>query len=220
MARWYPDAVGRLQEAAMDLYGDPGYDNVTVAEIAARAGLTRRTFFRYFSDKREVLFFGTSNLEALATQGVMAAPDGLPALEAVAGALAPVAQLSDDDPAHAAFARRRHSLIQANAELRERELSKHASLANALVAALQSRGVTEPAGRLAAVAGLAAFTVGFERWNDDPARRKLGAHVRDAMRSLTAVVCGSVVLKQVASRGRPSPAASSRKATRAKGRSR
>ena len=197
MARWYPDAVGRLQEAAMELYRDPGYDKVTVAEIAARAGLTRRTFFRYFSDKREVLFFGTEKLEALVTEGVMAAPEGTPAIEAVAAALAPVAQRSDEDPVHAEFARQRHAVIQANAELRERELSKHASLASAMVAALRRRGVAEPAARLAAEAGLAAFTVGFERWIHDPARRKMRAHVREATRGLSSVVSGSVVLKQM-----------------------
>ncbi len=202
MARWYPDAVGRLQEAAMELYREPGYDKVTVAELAARAGLTRRTFFRYFPDKREVLFFGTEKLEALATEGVMAAPEGTPALEAVATALAPVAQLSDGDPAHADFVRQRHAVIQANAELRERELSKHDSLASAMAAALRSRGVAEPAARLAAEAGLTAFTVGFQRWIDDPARRRMGTHVREAMRGLASVVVGSVVLKPTASRRR------------------
>ena len=199
----------------MELYRKPGYDKVTVAEIAARAGLTRRTFFRYFPDKREVLFFGTEKLEGLVSEGVLAAAEGTPALEAVATALSPVARLSDEDPAHADFARQRHAVIQANDELRERELSKHASLASAIAAALRYRGVTAPAARLAAEAGLAAFTVGFEQWIDDPKRRSMGNHVREAMRGLGSVVVGSVVLKQ-ATRGRATAIEATQKRTSAK----
>lgn len=191
----------------MELYREPGYDKVTVAEIAARAGVTPRTFFRYFSDKREVLFFGTEKLEASVADGIMAAAEGTSALEAVAMALAPVTRLSDEDPAHASFARQRHAVIQANAELRERELSKHAALGAAMATALRSRGVTERAARLAAEAGLAAFMVGFERWIDDPARRRMGAHVREAMRSLERVVLGSVVLGRTADDASRKPSA-------------
>jgi hypothetical protein len=58
MTRWEPNARGRLEQAALALYGERGFENTTVAEIAARAGLTERTFFRHFADKREVLFAG------------------------------------------------------------------------------------------------------------------------------------------------------------------
>jgi AcrR family transcriptional regulator len=195
MARWEPDAVGRLQAAAVELYREPGYDKVTVAELAARAGLTPRTFFRYFSDKREVLFFGAEKLELLVAEGVVAAPSGTPALEAVAAALAPIARRSDEDPAIADYVRQRHALIRTYAELRERELAKHASLALVTAAALRRRGVPEPAASLAAEAGLAAFTVGFERWAEDPRRRKMRHHVREAMSDLARVVRGSTVLE-------------------------
>jgi AcrR family transcriptional regulator len=187
MGRWEDNAVGRLQEAALELYGDPGYDKVTVAEISERAGLTRRTFFRYFSDKREVLFFGAEKLEAFVMEGVLAAPPGTPALEVVATALAAVTRRSDEDPAFADFARRRHALIRTYAELRERELGKLAALAASAAAALQRRGVVNPAASLAAETGVAAFKVGFERWVDDPRRRKMGYHLREAMRGLTAL---------------------------------
>ena len=214
MARWEPDAVGRLQAAAVELYREPGYDKVTVAELAARASLTPRTFFRYFSDKREVLFFGAEKLETLVEEGVLAAPGGTSALEAVAAALAPIARRSDEDPVIADYVRQRHDLIRTYAELRERELAKHASLAAATAAALRRRGVSEPEASLAAEAGLAAFTVGFERWADDPRRRKMGHHVREAMRGLEAVVLGSAVLEEAATGGRTSPVESSRKACR------
>ncbi len=220
MARWEPDAVGRLQAAAVELYREPGYDKVTVAELAARAGLTPRTFFRYFPDKREVLFFGTDKVEALVEEGVLTAPGGATALQAVAAALAPIARRSDDDAVIADYVRRRHALIRTYAELRERELAKHASLAAATAAALRRRGVSEPAASLAAEAGLAAFTVGFARWADDPRRRKMGHHVREAMRGLEAVVLGSAVLEPLATGGTPSPVDASRKRSGARGRRR
>jgi AcrR family transcriptional regulator len=200
MGRWEDNAVGRLQEAALELYSAPGYDKVTVAEISEHAGLTRRTFFRYFSDKREVLFFGAENLEAFVAEGVLEAPPGTPALEVVATALAAVTRRSDEDPAFADFARRRHALIRTYAELRERELGKLAALAAAAAAALQRRGVADPAASLAAEAGVAAFKVGFERWLDDPRRRRLGHHVHEAMRGL-----GALALEQVATRSNQKP---------------
>jgi AcrR family transcriptional regulator len=200
MGRWEDNAVGRLQEAALELYSASGYDKVTVAEISEHAGLTRRTFFRYFSDKREVLFFGAENLEAFVAEGVLEAPPGTPALEVVATALAAVTRRSDEDPAFADFARRRHALIRTYAELRERELGKLAALAAAAAAALQRRGVADPAASLAAEAGVAAFKVGFERWIDDPRRRRLGHHVHEAMRGL-----GALALEQVATRSNQKP---------------
>ncbi|MDB4941148.1 MAG: regulatory protein TetR [Labilithrix sp.] len=221
MARWEPNAVGRLQAAAMQLYRDPGYDKVTVAEIAARAGLTPRTFFRYFPDKREVLFYATEEVAALVGGGILAAPDGTPAMEAVAEGLARLARLSDEDPVHAGYARLRHTVVQANPELRERELGKAASLASAMTASLERRGVDASAARLAAEAGLAAFKVGFQQWADDPAPRPMEAHLRDAARSLEDLVRGSVVLGQAAAKakkkvGKKATPGASRKTTRAK----
>ena len=142
-----------------------------------------------------MLFFGTERLEAAVTERIAAAPSGARALDAVATALAWVAKLSDDDPAYAAHVRQRNAVIQAHAELRERELSKHARLAVVMATALRSRGVPEPAAKLAAEVGLTAFQVGFERWISQRGRRKMGAHVREAMHALGAVVGGSVVVE-------------------------
>ena len=202
MARWESDAVGRLQAAAVQLYRDPGYDKVTVANIAARAGLTRRTFFRYFADKREVLFFGTEKFQAFVVEGVLAAPEGTPALAAVAAGLAPIAQRSDNDPAIADYVRQRHVLIQTYAELREREHAKHASLASAIAGALRKRGVSQTPARLAAETAISAFTVGVEEWVDDPKRRKMGYHVREAMGTLGALVLEQVDAKRASGKSR------------------
>src|SRR5690348_18488405 len=116
MGRWQPDARVRLQEAALALYGERGYEETTVAEIAERAGLTKRTFFRYFSDKREVLFSGSHELERLWLEGMAAAPADATPLTVVAAGLVPVAEMFTE---RHDFARTRAGIIEANPELRE-----------------------------------------------------------------------------------------------------
>src|SRR5580704_7074757 len=93
MARWEPDAAGRLVEAAMQLYRERGFDRTTVADIAARAGLTERTFFRYFADKREVLFSGAGRLQDFLVERVARAPASMSPIDAVARALAETGEL-------------------------------------------------------------------------------------------------------------------------------
>src|SRR5437879_11940076 len=63
MARWEGGARERLQAAALKRFTEQGFDGTTVAEIAATAGLTERTFFRYFADKREVRFYGSEEFQ-------------------------------------------------------------------------------------------------------------------------------------------------------------
>jgi AcrR family transcriptional regulator len=190
MARWEPDARGRLQEAAMELYGERGFDQTTVAEIAARAGLTERTFFRYFADKREVLFWGSDALQKLLVDAVAGAPDSTAPLDAVGAALEAVVPMFQE---RRGFARQRHALIVAHAELQERELIKLASLASAMADALRRRGVTEPAASLTAEAGVAVFKISFERWINDAKRRDLSQHVRESLNELKAVAAGKLI---------------------------
>src|SRR3954452_1521203 len=92
MGRWEPGAAGRLREAAMELYVAQGYEQTTVAEIAERAGVTARTFFRHFADKREVLFGGSEQLQELIASAAEAAPADAGPVEVVAAALAAVAE--------------------------------------------------------------------------------------------------------------------------------
>src|SRR6202167_1883281 len=87
VARWKPDSRGRLEQAALALYAERGFENTTVAEIAVAAGLTERTFFRYFADKREVLFGGAGALQELLVTCVADAPDSTPPIDAVMAAL-------------------------------------------------------------------------------------------------------------------------------------
>src|ERR1700727_748488 len=93
MGRWEPNARGRLLKAALELYGERGFEQTTVAEIAKRAGLTERTFFRHFTDKREVLFPGSESLQSAMVSAVAGAPPGCAPIEAVAAGLDAAAAL-------------------------------------------------------------------------------------------------------------------------------
>jgi AcrR family transcriptional regulator len=187
MARWEPDARGRLVQAAMDLYRERGYPNTTVAEIAARAGLTERTFFRYFTDKREVLFWGSGTLQELLVDKVVGAPGSAAPIDAVASALEATAPFFEE---RRAFARRRHALIAAHAELHERELIKLASLASAIAEALRRRGVRDPAASLVAETGIAIFKIAFEHWVKDAKQKDIAHHVRQSLGELKALTSG------------------------------
>src|SRR5713226_6339271 len=87
MGRWEPDARGRLERAALELYLERGYEQTTVTEIASRAGLTQRTFFRHFADKCEVLFAGSKWLQELIVSTLSSAPDSAAPIDAVCAAL-------------------------------------------------------------------------------------------------------------------------------------
>src|SRR5262245_61007025 len=121
MGRWEPNARGRLEQAAAELFRERGYDRTTVQEIAARAGLTERTFFRYFGDKREVLFWGAAALEKLIVDAIAGAPATTAPLEAVAVALEAAAGALERRRRQA---KARQALIAAHAELQERERTK------------------------------------------------------------------------------------------------
>ena len=187
MTRWEPNGRGRLELAALALYGERGFENTTVAEIAARAGLTERTFFRHFADKREVLFSGANALQELLVSNVAAAPDSIGPIDAVGAALEAAGALLEQ---RREYARQRAAIIAANTELRERELIKLASLASAIADALRRRGVADPAASLSAEAGIAVFRIAFERWVQETNQRDLPELIRDSLDELKAVTAG------------------------------
>lgn len=189
MTRWQPNTRERLVRAALELFLDRGYERTTVTEIAERAGLTRRTFFRYFPDKREVLFVGQDAIAGLMAEGISRAPASATPLDAVAAGLDRVA---------VAFTRgrrdlgpQRRAVIAANTELQERDALKRTALATSIEAALRERAVAAPAARLAAELGVLAFGAASEGWADSTngqdfaelARRAL-AELRTAAASL------------------------------------
>jgi AcrR family transcriptional regulator len=172
----------------MELFEERGYEQSTVAEIAKRAGVTERTFFRHYADKREVLFAGSEALRELMVEAVTAAPASAGPLEAASAGLEAVSRLLEEGRA---FSRRRQAVIAANPELQERELIKLAGLAMVLAEVLRERGVREPAASLAAEAGVAAFRVAFERWVGDGESRDLAALTRASLDELKAVAAGA-----------------------------
>ena len=184
MGRWQPDALGRLQEAALELYAERGFEPTAVADIAERAGLTERTFFRYFSDKREVLFSGSEQLVELFADAVATAPAAMAPIDAVGRALVAAGGFFEGRVEHS---RRRQSIIDANPSLQERELIKLASLAAAVAEALRGRGVGDPAAILTAEAGVAVFKVAFGRWVDESNDRDLPVLLTETLDELRAV---------------------------------
>ncbi len=186
MARWEPDARGRLEKAAMELFQERGYAGTTVEEIAARAGVTERTFFRYFADKREVLFSGSKVLEAWIVERIHSAPREMNTFAVVTAALEGAATelQATRDPA---FVRARYLLVSNHSEIQERELIKLAALAASVTKALHARGVAEPGASLAAEAGIAVFKIGFERWVGEKKMGNFAAHIRAAADALKTV---------------------------------
>ncbi|RCH67890.1 TetR family transcriptional regulator [Streptomyces sp. SDr-06] len=185
MGRWEPNARGRLAQAALELYVEQGFEKTTAAEIAARAGLTERTYFRHFADKREVLFSGTEMVRDLLTRVVADTPAGAAPMDVVGHALETLgAQFLEN----AERVRLRESIVSAHAELRERELIKLAGLAVAMSEALRGRGVPEPAASLAAETGIAVFKVAFARWIDEPGGPDLQERIRASMEELKNVL--------------------------------
>ena len=187
MGRWEPNARGRLEQAAMELYVERGFEQTTVAEIAKRAGLTERTFFRHFADKREVLFWGAATLQERLVSAVASAPDSAAPIDAIAGAIEVAGVLLQE---RREAARQRQTIIAANTELQERELIKLASLASALAGALRRRGVSEPAASLTAEAGIAVFKIAFGLWVDEDSGPDLPRLIQESLDELKAVTAG------------------------------
>lgn len=186
MGRWDPDAGGRLQQAAMSLYVERGYDDVTVTEIAASVGLTKRTFFRYFADKREVLFAGAQAFQDGVVAAVLEAPDDAPPIGVVVAALADAgAQLAQYGRQ---LARQRRELIASSADLQERELIKTDSLTRAVAEALGHRGAGALSASLAAHAGVGAFMTAYDRWIDSGGAADLPTLVHQSLDELRRVV--------------------------------
>jgi AcrR family transcriptional regulator len=164
VGRWEPDAQGRLQQAALELFHERGYADVTVAEIADRAGLTKRTFFNHFADKREVLFARAGSLETAVVEFVDAVADELSPFDA---ALTGLTRGGSGLAGAVASAGARRELIASAPELQERDLIKMASLAAAVAATLEAHGVPPRVAGLAARTATTVFTVAWDDWVDD-----------------------------------------------------
>lgn len=179
MARWEPDAPGRLALAALDLFAERGYEATTVIQIAERAGLTKSTFFRHFPDKREVLFGGTAMAGRLVDEIVGAPAEATP-LEALARAMDAIGQeIFTLDRRE--FTARRQAVIAATPELREREALKGLGLTAAMSDSLKRRGVPGLTARAAAELGMLAFEIAYDRWSGATGGDDFGEAARKAL---------------------------------------
>ncbi|HEY0247199.1 MAG TPA: TetR family transcriptional regulator [Gryllotalpicola sp.] len=183
MSRWEPGSQGRLAEAAAELFLERGYEATTVADIAARAGVTERTFFRYFADKREVLFGDPEAYNGVFTDAIAAAPATATPLDAVAAALRAAGGFFVGRHPHAGI---RQRIIDANPALQEREQIKRLHLTEAMAEALHARGVPDPTARLTAELGTVAFHLAFVRWVTAERDSDLGALALDVLAELRA----------------------------------
>ncbi|WP_411699275.1 TetR/AcrR family transcriptional regulator [Conyzicola sp.] len=171
MGRWEPGARERLQGAALSLYSGKGFEVTTVAEIAQAAGLTERTFYRHFADKREVLFAIYDEFTQPFLDGIEDAPRDARPIDVMAAAVARASGFftAERQP----YSRARQGVITDNPELHERELLKLASLAATLATALRERGVPEPSATLSAEMGVTVYRVSFEMWIADGESRPM-----------------------------------------------
>jgi AcrR family transcriptional regulator len=186
MVRWEPGAKERLQLAAVGLFLAHGFDQTTVQEIAQEAGLTERTFFRHFTDKREVLFLGQEQYVAAFVDGMRAAPQGADAFGLVAAALTGAA---DFFPAERRpWSAQRQQVIDANPALQERESLKRVSLGDAITAGLRERGIGDPDARLVAELGVTVFHVAFRTWIEQREARALSEIVEAVLARITTIV--------------------------------
>lgn len=179
MARWEPDAPGRLAAAALDLFEENGYENTTVIEIADRAGLTKSTFFRYFPDKREVLF-GRGTVTGLLVEEIASAPPTAGPLDAVADALDALGRTFFTLDRRE-FSGRRQAVLNAHTELREREALKRIDLTASAIEALNRRGVPSLTAHVAAKLGMLVWGIAFDQWIDPNNSEDFGPLARQAL---------------------------------------
>jgi AcrR family transcriptional regulator len=175
----------RLEQAALELYRDRGYADITAAQIAEKAGLTERTFFRHFADKREMLFAGGAGMEELAARAIHGAAPGS-AFELAMIGLRAVTPLFEEHPD---LARERQRIIDADVTLQERELTKRNQFCEAIAAALTDVGVDDATARLTAALSGVVFHDAFTVWVHGPTRR-LGAVIDESAASVGRIITG------------------------------
>ena len=185
MVRWEPGATERLQKAALELFAAQGFDRTTTAEIAETAGLTQRTFFRYFADKRDVLFWGQDAFTEVFLRGMDTATEGAGPMQLISAALQSVASSFPDE--RRTYSRMRQAVIDSNPALQERERHKLGGLAISAAAALRERGIGEPTATLAAESGVTVFGIAFAQWIREDEDRSLTDITADTLAQLRAL---------------------------------
>lgn len=189
MSRWQPNARERLERAALELFIEQGFAETTVPQITARAGLTTRTFFRHFADKREVLFAREHEVPELAARMIAEAPADLTPMQLIAGGLERVAAAQFSDGVESMQARK--AVIESDAGLKERELQKIAALSEAIRLGFLERGVDELTANLVAHVTVTVFGVSIGRWLSQDGDAPLPDLLHDTLGALRTLLAAS-----------------------------
>lgn len=210
MSRWPPGARQRLETAALELFTLQGFADTTVPQITARAGLTTRTFFRHFPDKRELLFGAEDELPAMVAAVMAQAPAALSPMALIAWGLDVVARTRFDGQREHVSMRR--AVIRTDEGLRERELRKLDELSTAISGAFRSRGLDQLTSALAGQSAVIVLDTAVDRWLDQDGENPLTAILHTtlaALRSMTADGSGDrrLATRRASGRhaGRPTP---------------
>ncbi len=181
VGRWEPDARARLEQAALQLFLERGFDRVTVPEITAHAGLTTRTFHRHFADKREVLFADADRMPALAADLVLRAPPDLGPIDVVTHGLPLLARAFDGRVEQLSI---RRAIVQGNDGLRERELRKMEQLVEAITDAFRQRGVDDLTAAVVAETAVGVVKTALRRWIESNGADPLHTVMADSLQRI------------------------------------
>jgi AcrR family transcriptional regulator len=190
MPRWEHGSEDRLKKAALELFDEQGFEKTSVIEIAKRAHVATRTFFRYFPDKREVLFAEADALRAVLVERILQAPDVSEPLQLVAAVLA---EFDWESLGSRESQRQRHAVIAANPDLLERDLIKHHSIVVGFTDALRQRGVDGDVARLAATVGGEVFFTAYGQWLEARETADLPTIIERMMSRLASIVPGAAM---------------------------
>jgi AcrR family transcriptional regulator len=186
MPRWEHGSGDRLKQAAMELFEEQGFRDTTAVEIARRARVTTRTFFRYFADKQAIVFADAEQLRAALVQGILEAAEVAEPLQTVARALA---GFDWESLGSREAQRRRDAMIASNPDLLERDLIKQQQMADEFSGALKQRGVESDVADLAAHIGIHVFRMSYRQWlAADVENADLATLVDRAMSTLASIV--------------------------------
>ncbi|KOC88167.1 TetR/AcrR family transcriptional regulator [Winslowiella iniecta] len=186
MVRKAENARERFGKAAMELFHQSGYSGTTVSQIAAAAGLTERTFFRYFADKPEVLFWRASEIQCEITQSIACAGDVKP-LEMVMSALEKAGIFFDENRLCLIA---RHEIIDSHIEFQERELMKMLEFSDAIATALTQRGLAPSDANMVAAIGITFWRLALKKWLNDPSQCRFSYHLRECEQELNTIMSG------------------------------
>ena len=181
VARWEPGAGGRLTDAALELFAEHGFRNVTVADVASYAGVTERTFYRHFATKEDVLFSDSEEILTLLLNAIDATPESSPAADALRNATGALAAAFQGERAHH---RRRVKVVASDPQLVERDLLKQQAWSETIAARLRARGTSAVRATVLATAVTAAFRAAYAQWATDRAARPLVDRVDAAIADL------------------------------------